>query len=306
MSQNLLDFEFFAFSDEGVDYGAALTASLAQSGSVDEYIRRTPLFEAGQFKDFYQSKDFQTFLYSVPAGRQTLPEFTTNFDERPDITVKRIYFIDLLILTAKTVNRVQDPVSVVVRAAVPQQTRESSLTAYALEQQIAKTTQNIVDGKNVVGQPIGRDSIMLNAQVVFNTQTGLTSPLLAFKQQQQAESEAISVKKEVEVITGLSRAKINFVLKSSEGEVVDPSGYLIEVFESGSGGEIIKLFEENVEDVLEDEILKKGFSSELFLDADATNLEIISEAQRLARQQTRNRDAELRRLQKDLQAATRK
>ena len=75
----------------------------------------------------------------------------------------------------------------------------------------------------------------------------------------------------------------------------------IEVFESGSNGEIIKLFQEDVKDVLEDTVLKKGFSKELFLDVDANNADIISEQQRIIKQQERQREVAFRRLQKRLE-----
>lgn len=300
LSQNLLDFEFFAFTDEGIDYGAALTASLQTSGSVDEYIRRTPLLEAGQMKDFKEQKDFATFLYSVPTGRKTLPEFTTNFDDRVDISAKRRYFIDILILTAKKRTVTKNPISVVARGTIPKKTRSAMLRDYSLEQQVSETKKRLTKGLNVTGQPIGKDHVMLNRNTVLNTTTGLTLPTSNFKQISSTTTKATSVKSEVEVVTGLSRVKIDMVLESSEGSVDDPSGYLIEVYESGSDGSLTYLFEENVVDVLDDTVKKEGFEQDFFLDVDATNAEIISEARREVRRLQRQREAEFRRLEKRL------
>ena len=301
LSQNLLNVEFYAFSDEGLDYGAALTASLNTSGSVDEHMRRTPMMEATQFKDFNGEKDFSTFLYSVPAGRQTLPIFTTNFDDRPDITSKRLYYIDLLVLTATKNSTIEDPISVVMRGTVPKDDAKSKEAAYATEQQVKDTKERMAEGKSVVGHVIGKDQVMLVDDQVLNTSSGLVQSLLASQVNNQPDEVAISVEKEIEVVTGLSRAKINMVLKSSEGEVDDPAGYLIEVFESGSNGEIVRLFEENVEDVLEDEVLKRGFEKDFFIDVDATSEDLISEERRLARREERRRESEFRRLEKRLE-----
>jgi len=195
LSQNLLGFEFFAFSDDGVDYGGALTASLDASGSVDEYIRRTFMFEAPQFRDDKGDQDFQSFLYTIPAGRQTLPEFTTNFDETPDITAKRNYFIDQLVLTSKKRNRVTDPVAVVMHSTIPQQTSKTLEKSYAVDQQVAVTSQRLIEGLNVVGQVIGPQNIMLNSQTVLDTKSGLTQPLNVFLTTPQPEFTVISVKK---------------------------------------------------------------------------------------------------------------
>ena len=68
LSQNLLDFEFYAFSDDGVDYSAALSASAEPSGSVDDYIRRTLTLEAGQMSNeqgLPDNREFHCFLHRV-------------------------------------------------------------------------------------------------------------------------------------------------------------------------------------------------------------------------------------------------
>ena len=81
---------------------------------------------------------------------------------------------------------------------------------------------------------------------------------------------------------------------------------MVEVYESGSDGKLTKLIESNVEDVLEDEILQKGFDSDLFMDVDATNAEIISEQRKIRRREIRRREIALRRLRKNLRRKLRK
>lgn len=301
LSQNLLDFEFYAFSDEGVDYSGSLNY-VENSGSqnFDEYVRRTPMMEAVQYKNFDGSQNLSTFLYTIPDGRKTLPEFVTNFDGREDIIAKRLYFIDKLILIAKKTDRKNKPVSVVMRGTIAQNTKEDILSGYVLDQQNSSTKERILSGKNVVGNSIGPNHFMLNSDTVLDTDSGLIENIFSFSTNINDSKKALSIKKELEVVSGLSRAKIDFTLKSSEGEVSSQSGYLIEVFESGSDGQIIRVFEENIEDILEDRTLKKGFESDLYIDTDATNTEIISAAQLDARKSLRKRQQLFNRIKKRL------
>jgi hypothetical protein len=303
LSQNLLDFEFYAFSDDGVDYAGALTASLQVSGSVDDYIRRTLIIEAGQFKDSKEQRDMNTFLYTIPSRRRTLPQLVTNFDDTPDITLRRSYIIDKLILSAKRQKKkVENPIAVIARGTTAAPDAKERLEQYVTEQKARQTEQEILAGKNVVGRTIGLNRVMLDARRVLNTQDGTVQSLSSYfrTKNQQSDVNVLTISRNLEVVTGLSRGVINLQLKSSEGETPSPGGYLIEVYESGSDGKVVKLFEESVVDVLEDKVLKKGFSSDMFLDVDVTSAEIISEEQRIARREQARREEEFRRLQKEL------
>jgi len=303
LSQNLLNFEFFAFSDEGVDYAAALTASLLPSGSVDDYVRRTLMFEAPQFKDYNEHRDMKTFLYSVPSRRRTLPRFITNFDDNPEITLKRTYFVDKLVLsTTQQQQSVKQPIAVVLKSTVEKRTFNAQMTDYVLQQQVAVTQKRLSQGLNVTGLPIAKDHIMMGPSKVLNIKTGFVKPLSAWAQDNQSvpSLNTLSISDEIDVVTGLSRVVIDLSLKSSEGPVVASSGYLVEVYESGSDGKITKLYEEDVVDVLEDTVLRKGFEADLFMDVDVTNAELISESQRIARREVRHQELALRRLQKNL------
>lgn len=301
LSQNLLDFEFFAFSDEGVDYGAALTASLLESGSVDDYVRRTLSLEATQFKDSCEQRDMKTFLYTTPSRRRTLPDFVTNFDDTPDIVAKRSYYVDKLVLSAESQNTLlADPVAVVMQSDIPQKTAQVQMEQYLLDQQVAQTTDRLTQGLNVTGMAIGPTQIMVSNRTILDTVSGLVQDLGTYKPPAQDDVSVISVSTDLDIVTGLSRVKINLSLQSSEGEVSDISGYLIEVFESGSDGVITKLFEEDVVDVLEDKVIKEGFDKDMFIDIDVTTSELISEAQRLERRELRRQQDAMRRLQRDL------
>lgn len=301
LSQNLLSFEFFAFSDEGVDYSAALTASLKESGSVDDFIRRTPMMEAHQFKNHKEQSDMKSFLYTIPSRRRTLPQMVTNRDSNPSVTVKRNYFIDKLVLSGKRYGKkLEDSIAVVMQSQAPKQTTQLRKENYTLTQQVAITQARLIQGDNVTGQPIGKDKIMMNPRTVLDTSTGFVSPLTSQPPIEEASFQVVKVTDDLEVITGLDRAIINLTLESSEGLVADPSGYLIEVFESGSDGTLTKLFEEDIIDALSDDVFRKGFEGDLFVDVDATSQEIISEKERLERREIRRREEELNRLQKKL------
>jgi len=304
LSQNLLDFTFFAFSDEGVDYGAALTASLQESGSVDDHIRQTLTFEANQHKNFKEQTDLKTFLYSIPERRRTLPDFVTNFDDRPDIDAVRRFFIDTFSISARVRNVIKNPAGAVLRTTLDKKTAQKKFEEYVRQQKIVETQQRLEERKNVVGLPIGPGAIMIAANKVLEVASGRVFTLDRYLKNQKKKKDnvrVLSVSKDIEIVTGLDRVKINLDLKSSEGRVPIESGYLVEVFESGSDGSITKLFEENVVDVLEDTVLQRGFGKDLFVDTDVTRVELIRESRRLRRRELRKRKLVERRARRQLQ-----
>ena len=56
LSKNQLNFKYYAFSDEGINYSGSLSSSLAVSSSVDNYVHRNLAFEADQRKRTYLYK----------------------------------------------------------------------------------------------------------------------------------------------------------------------------------------------------------------------------------------------------------
>jgi hypothetical protein len=305
LSQNLLDFEFYAFSDEGVDYAAALTASLLESGSADFAIRNSLSFEAVQRKNSNEPTDLASFLYTVPSRQQTLPVFVTNFDSTPDITAKRRFYIDRLTVTSEKFNAIQQPIAVIMRSTVNKENKETKMVSYVAQQKFNQTKAKIFAKKNVVGLNVAANYIMVNNDSALNIENGTMVNVESIAPPAD-QLTSLSLQQEIEVVSGLDRVKINFTLKSNEGAVAAPGGYLVEVYESGSDGTLTRLFEENVYDVLEDEVLKKGFEEDLFFDGDVESTELIAESQRLKNKQLRKRELELIRLQKDLRKKLRK
>lgn len=117
LSKNQLNFIYYAFSDEGINYSGSLSASNLVSSSVDNYIHRDLSFEADQRKN----QDLKSFLYTIPQGKQVLPEFRLSVDVSASISLERKYRIDTIILENKV--RIppptEPPVDVIVRATVP-------------------------------------------------------------------------------------------------------------------------------------------------------------------------------------------
>lgn len=117
LSKNQLNFVYYAFSDEGVNYSGSLSASARVSSSMDNYVHRDLSFEADQRKN----QDLKTFLYTIPQGKEILPEFRVNVDVSSSLTLERKYRIDTIILENKVITPppTEPPVDVIVRATIP-------------------------------------------------------------------------------------------------------------------------------------------------------------------------------------------
>ena len=74
LSKNQLDFTWFAFSDDLVDYSGSIDDVLKSTGSLDDYMQKLFINEANQQKT-PQNKDLKNFLFTAPPGSNILPEF---------------------------------------------------------------------------------------------------------------------------------------------------------------------------------------------------------------------------------------
>ena len=303
LSRNQLTFDFYAFSDYGVDYSGALSCSIINSTSIDYEIRKnTHITEATQYQ---RLADLPTFLYTIPSGRKVLPRFTTNFDERDEeIILKRRYYIDALILSAQKKKSIQKPISVLMRATTQKQTVEQKLQNYVNQQQNQEAVVAYINEENIVGKYVAADWVAINNVQAINVNSGLVKDLIEFIQPESLSIDinAFSSEKTVEVISGLSRAKFNFTLKSSEGEVTSKSGFLVEIFDSGSDGALVRLTDENSLDVVKDTVTNKGYDNFLFVDVDTENAELITDFEHIVREEERKQSVRLDRLQKQLRS----
>ena len=132
LSKNQLNFKYYAFSDEGMDYSGSLSSSVLASSSFENYVHRDLSFEADQRKD----RDLNSFLYTISQGEKILPEFKINVDATSSIILKRQFFIDSIILQNKDLSSIDTPVDVVIRASAPQKTNKDRTEDFVSEQKL--------------------------------------------------------------------------------------------------------------------------------------------------------------------------
>jgi len=266
LSKGQLDFSYYAFSDEGIDYSGSFTEASASSVSLDDYIFRGLAPEVSQKKD----DDLSSFLYTVPSRSKVLPEFVVDLgpSESSTISLTRSFIIEQLYeYTNRKVNKIVKPKGLIMRLAIEKNTIQKRLQNYVGQQVFSQTKKRAEEGKSVVGLPVAMNMVSLNKSRVLNTSTGA---VLSIEKASLAvvTERVISSRQEIEVIQGIDDANMSFKLKTSEGEVPSRSGYLVQIYSSGSDGQLIKIIQENVENKLNDDVLEEGFESFLDLKVD--------------------------------------
>lgn len=135
LSRNQLNFKYYAFSDEGIDYSGSLSSSTMLSSTLDNYIHKQMAFEADQRID----QDLRSFLYTIPPDRQVLPEFKISANLTSSVELERQYTINTMILEQnKPTRSIREPVDIVIRATIPKEDRSLRTKRYVLDQ---KTTR---------------------------------------------------------------------------------------------------------------------------------------------------------------------
>lgn len=140
LAKNQLNFVFYCFSDEGIDYSGSLSASMRVSSTLDNYIRRDVSFEADQRQNI---TDLKSFLYTIPAEKQILPEFKISVDLTSSIELERKYQINTLILQNKSTTIVNKPIDVVIRATIPKQNTLIREQSYVFAQKAETLLNNL-------------------------------------------------------------------------------------------------------------------------------------------------------------------
>jgi hypothetical protein len=156
LAQNKLNFQYYAFSDEGIDYSGSLSRSLAASATLDNYIHRDVSFEADQRQTI---NDLRSFLYTIPQERRVLPEFKINADLTSSVELERKYAINEIIFENKKITVVEKPLDVVIRATVPKETLEKRTSDFV----IAQKTQDLLSTLDK------EDPVKTKAENVLNT-----------------------------------------------------------------------------------------------------------------------------------------
>ena len=92
LSKNLLNFSYFAFSDDGIDYSGSLSSSALISGSnFDDFIH-TNVFSFEPIKR--NDKSLKNFLFTMPLESEVVTQF--NPSETGSFTIKRKYDTETL------------------------------------------------------------------------------------------------------------------------------------------------------------------------------------------------------------------
>lgn len=124
---------------------------------------------------------------------------------------------------------------------------------------------------DIIGLPVGETYTVISNDKVLNKTDGSVSNLEDIVPLVQASASLYSnaaVAKQVEIVVGVEGKKIDFTLATSEGVMDAPSGYLIEVYLSGTNGQLTRVYKEDVVDVINDNTLSEGFSNYLVLNMD--------------------------------------
>lgn len=135
LAQNSLNFVYYAFSDEGIDYSGSI-ATKNFTGSIDDLIFRNFSFEENQRKN----SDLKYFLYTIPPKTQKIPEMVITPSTSSAITLKRNYYTQQFSLTNTNLTFFSKPVDVIFRATVPSSEREAEYVKYQNLQKVVSGT----------------------------------------------------------------------------------------------------------------------------------------------------------------------
>lgn len=124
---------------------------------------------------------------------------------------------------------------------------------------------------DIIGLPVGETYTVISDDKVLNKSDGSVSKIediIPLTQVSSSVFATAAVAKQVEIVVGVEGKKIDFTLATSEGVIEAPSGYLVEVYLSGTNGQLTRVYKEDVVDVINDNTLSEGFSNYLVLNMD--------------------------------------
>jgi len=81
-------------------------------------------------------------------------------------------------------------------------------------------------------------------------------------------SSSYTINKEIEKVVGVDEIILDLSLKNSDGKILDTNGFLIEVYESGSDGNLNRVYAEPIIDFLNDDIVRASFMDYFSLEVD--------------------------------------
>ena len=268
LSKNNLNFTYYVFSDDGVDYSGSLSSSLGLSSSFEDYIYQSFVFEPGS-----NQEKLNNYLYTVDAGT-SLPKFVTNIDDTPSFSLRRLYELSDQFLSKTVVSFLPNPEAVVVKVSTKQENRSSIEEDYGISQHISKTKEiffsNLEDVSSIIGQRVGVEHVVVDADKVLNVRTGeiIQGDVKIFVENQLNNQIIFDYDQNVEIVTGRDSQIITFDLSSNKGSYPVVNGFLVEIYDSGSDGRIKKLKREDTLNVLEQTTVEKGFENYIDIEVD--------------------------------------
>jgi len=119
-----------------------------------------------------------------------------------------------------------------------------------------------------VGTIVGLNLVLISENKVLDKVNGTVLDLSRVKDRLFERVSISSIKKEAEVVTGIDATLIDLQIANSRGKVDPISGFLVEVFLSGSDGKLTKVYKEDIVDPINDEIIRGGYGEFLRLETD--------------------------------------
>ncbi len=145
MSQHQLNIQYYAFSDDGVDYTGSLVNAQVSGTTMDGDVYKTPLFEANIKND--KLKDLSYFLYTVPERSPVLPDIRVGVDLTASVVLERRFHYEPLSVRVLPSAPVFSPHEVIVRAKIRRDDDEISRTKKHVKNQYLKYWFKIFGGK---------------------------------------------------------------------------------------------------------------------------------------------------------------
>jgi chorismate mutase len=261
LAQNDLDFAYYAFSDDGIDYSGSMTTTQESGESFDQYMVKENLFEAVSKNDSIKYR-----LYTIDPSVNVLPKIKIDEEDiEPTLSfaLERKYTLEKSpnILARKLINKeyVNDPLAAIIRSDQTTNT-DARNEEKAINDATLKTMANMARSNTISpGSIIGSRYIVINDAEAIDKQTGMIINLSEINPNDKFVAVS-QVSDDIEVVLGISEREINLSLLQEGAENATNKGFLIEVYESGSDGRVEKLpAEDTYIEATEEEMKKEGF-----------------------------------------------
>lgn len=142
MAKNQLQFTYYAFSDDGIDYsGSLLSTNSNFTASIDNVVFRNLSFENFAKKD----QDLSSFLYTVKTDNKKIPQLIVSISTGSLLELKRHYStVDIVDYGLPDLLINNTPLDIVIKADVEESHRTSN---YVIQQNVLPYIKKVFDTK---------------------------------------------------------------------------------------------------------------------------------------------------------------